>query len=214
MHGSLILPRRRLIYSKRPKATTWLGRQSVAGSGATATFTSAISSVAYDRYILAFAFGVANSAGAFSSATIAGVSATGVQSVNNGNTSGGAFVAFLPAGSSGNVVVNWAGSHENSFLWLFEITGISSGTPVGTGSATTNTSVSVTTVASGFLFGAAANNVNNGTFAWTNITEDDDFVGGAQHPSSCAHIATSGSSVSATCTGSGTTQLCVLYVSF
>jgi hypothetical protein len=210
LHGMLLAS-----YGGIVKATSFLGNLN-ATSGSTATFTSAVSSVAYSRYILCLAGGVASGAGTFSSATIAGVAATPLGSdVTSTNTTARAFIAAIPGGTSGDIVVNWTGSKEATYLAYYEITGISSTTPIGTGGTTTgNSGQAITTVAGGFLYGFACAN-STFTCTWTNITEDFDFTGGTgNHSSSGAHIATTGSSVTATANPTSSTQLAVIYVSY
>lgn len=201
------------LTGKINKARAFIGQNVNAGTGAGVTFTNAIPGVAYARYVLVFVGGYQNAGGTTTSITIQGVAATKHLDQANGNDIQAAATAFIPAGTAtGDIVGVFSASHNAYSYVAYEITGIASVTPVGTGSTTSNnTGVTTTTIAGGFLFGASAVN-SSGTNTWTNITKDSDNNDG-NHSWSAASIATAGASVTATNNNSAAAGV-VQYVSY
>lgn len=128
-----------------------------------------------DRYIaIAVALAVGSSARTISGVTIGGVAATQAVAISNNtfaNTKSttGIFIALVPNGSSGDVVVTLSGGASACGIGIFKITGLSSTTPYATNvnNSGQNQSLSVNVPANGVVIGVQEAPTATG---WTGLT--------------------------------------------
>lgn len=146
-----------------------------------------------------------------SSVTVAGVSATAMLEQAESNLKIGLWIASVPTGTTGDVVVTHTGSMLRCGVIVWAVYDLSSTTPTATASdATPALSQSLTINAGGVGIGLADGYQNGSTasWTWTGLTEDIDvdFADGANHDAmSGASLASSGGTtvtVTATKTGS------------
>lgn len=189
------------------KATITFTDNSVAGSGQNQTFsTQSLGAAASDRYIIV---GVAGEAGTdtVSSLTVAGVSATNVVVQQSGFSTAEIWIASVPTGTTGDIVVNWSGTQDATGIGVWAMYG-GSATAHDTGSATGSGSVFSTslTIPSDGVAVACQSKNNTSTATWAGVTEDydEDRVAGRPHSGGSTQV-DSGSTptVSATWSSSG-----------
>lgn len=172
------------------------------------TFSSvSLGAASTDRAIVC----VAASLGGFaqrqiSSATINGVSATIlVQSISatldsDDDLNIGMFAAFVPTGTSGDIVINYSSSgYEAVSLGVWSVQGMLTLTPVATGVNTTLSGLTLATAPGGFAIAACCNKSLR-TTTWSGATEDYDDTGTL---SSGARATTTGANITITPTLSG-----------
>lgn len=119
------------------------------------------------------------------SITIAGVTATNaVTQANNtaGNSIVALFIAAVPTGTSGSVVVTLGTACLRASIQLYRVLGIDGVTPFDSGGSTANDpTFNLDIPASGLAIGAG-NDASGGagTCTWTGLTEDYDAIAEAQ----------------------------------
>lgn len=124
------------------------------------------------RYLLACTGGSTGHGQAASVAlTIGGVSATQIITIGTAavaiDTFAGIFLALVPSGTSGNIVVTLV---ANCGITLYALKALHSATADAT--ATGTTSASINAVNSGAVFGAAVSNGSGAVGSWTGLTLD------------------------------------------
>ena len=163
------------------------------GSATTYTFSSqALGAAASDRKIVVGAFAV-NAVKAVSSMTIGGVSATlVVASTNSGGEQIELWQADVPTGTTGDVVVTWAGSQLGCGIGVFRIVSAASAAHDTGSFATTGTATDTLNIpANGVAVGVAGTNPNGiPTWTWTGLTEDYE-EGGVIEPVNGSHTGAS-----------------------
>jgi len=139
-----------------------------------------------DRVIIVKVSG-SNTGGAntVSSVTVGGITATAVKELSFLSSAHyvGLFIASVPTGTTGNVVVTFGSGFARAGIALWAGTGLSSNTPTATNSASTADganpapSTTVNVSADGFVIAGSYTN-NNGapTWAWTGVTEKFETV--------------------------------------
>jgi len=160
-----------------------------AGDGATATtytFSSQTLGVAAaDRYIVVLVGSSSISTGGFASVSVGGVSATEVAEEATGNPAdvAGMWIALVPTGTTGDVVVTCNASNARCGIGLWRLTGVDSITPHafgqdnGTLGANPSASTTVAVESGGMLVaGAYTSNGTTVSLAWTGVTEDFETV--------------------------------------
>lgn len=155
-------------------------------STSTYTFTNqSLGTASSDRYIIV-TIGAANGQRDITSVTVAGITATQVgqiQSDGGGTASStsGIYIAAVPTGTTGNIVVTFTGSHTGCAIGVYAVRNLKSATPlsvvtVGPDNTVTSASATLTTKVSGFVIATAATKENGITgWTWTNATENYDL---------------------------------------
>lgn len=184
-------------------AVSYLASDMTGSWGATQTFSSlSFGDAASDRYLVAAFFGVGTSTVNVTNVTIGGITATQVvyaQIISDIFRAWGFWIAAVPSGTSGDVVVTATGGRARCTMALYRLTGLSSATAVATGTDDTisggvmATSLSVNS--GDVLVGFACDNLPGTTnINWSGVTKDF-FIGPVNNTSR------SGGSVVATSTG-------------
>lgn len=134
-----------------------------------------------DRYIIVGIQGGINTTGGqtISSVTIGGVTATLVvqlqTSITNVSVRSALFIAAVPTGTTGDVVVTWAGTMLHCGIGIFAVTGLQSSTPTATATSGAQPgNVSINCARDGFIVantGAYDATPGAGLSTWTNLTE-------------------------------------------
>ncbi len=154
-----------------------------------------------------------------SSVTVAGVSATAMIELAESNLKIGLWIASVPTGTTGDVVVTHTSSMLRCGVIVWAVYDITSTTPTATASDSAPAlSQSLTINAGGVGIGLADGYQNGSTasWTWTGLTEDIDvdFADGANHDAmsgaSLASAAGSSPTVTATKTGSDSNDCMVL----
>lgn len=163
-----------------------------------ATFTSQnFGPAAANRYIV---IGTT----ALTTVTVGGVSATKMVSVTSSNGTSALWVAAVPTGTSGTVVVNGSGSQTTAFA-AYSMIGNASPTPGATNTSTTNppsASIAIPTRGVAIAFCLSE---NGATPVWTGLTGDVDLFIDNSHPrTAAAHLAVNaGATPTAQCSSAG-----------
>lgn len=111
-----------------------------------------------------------------SSVSVAGISATEIldNSWGSDNNEIGFWIATVPAGATGSVVVTFSGSVDRCLIDVFRGINLKSGTPTDTGinssTSASSLSASIDVLPGGYIL-ALASYSGVGTTVWTNITE-------------------------------------------
>lgn len=140
-----------------------------------------LGTVSSDRHIvLVFACRASGTTALTVTATIAGVSATSV--VTQAASAAGnlnrvaMFIAAVPTGASGDIVVTCSRSALRSLIAAYSVTGISSATASATATSTAQPANGVITIPADGIAIAGAINANGTAYTWTNLTERSDDV--------------------------------------
>lgn len=197
--------------SKEFQATT------IQGASTIYTFsTQALGSASATRRVIVGIGLIATAARTISSVTIGGVSATEVDTAADSNNFAyrtSMYIADVPTGATGDVVVTASGACLGCSLSVWAAYDLTSGTKVDSDKAQSFTSPinvpSVSTSADGIAVGMATYLRETGTaaFGWTNLTERSDTqatVSGSSYGASAADAGTSGSGIAASITMGGT----------
>jgi hypothetical protein len=147
----------------------------------TYTFTLDFGAAAGDRYLIATPSTRGSGTGAaISSVTIGGVTATEVinttallATVYNGAA---IFIAAVPTGTSGDVVVTYANSQLRAGCGLYQVTGLSSSTAhdTATDSGSDPLTDTIDVPAGGFIVAVAVGEGTPPIFTWTGVDESYD----------------------------------------
>jgi hypothetical protein len=151
------------------------------------TFALDFGDAAADRYLIATPSARGATSGTISFVTIGGVSATQIinttalqQTLHN---TAAIFIAAVPTGTSGDVVVTYADGKSRAGCGLFRVTGLSSATAHDTAADNVEHSPLVDTInvlGGGFVIAVA---VGEATVIWAGVTEsyDEAVEGGFRH---------------------------------
>ncbi len=133
------------------------------------TFSSMdFGAAAADRQIVAFVSArSASGSETISSVTIGGVTATEIEQQTSGNNKSGLYIANVPTGTSGDVVVTYSATQLRSACALYRLTGLSSATPHDSVSGSSET-VDVDAPANGVIICGAGG---------TSLLTSDDMTG-------------------------------------
>jgi hypothetical protein len=143
-------------------------------TSATGSFTASgisFGAAAPNRSMACFVSTISGVGNIPTSVTIGGVAATEVVAVLNGNDRIGLWMASVPTGATGNVVVSVAGSFSCRIM-LYAIYGLSSLTPAQTASSTATPLTDSVTVNGGGVVIAGAVSQAGASAAWTGLTQD------------------------------------------
>lgn len=192
--------------SVRGKAVTYLSLNASDVNGTSYTVAGAsLGAAASDRYIVIVAT-TQSVTGAItvSSATIGGVAATSVTSQALSVVAAHMWIAAVPSGITGDIVVNFSTTSDHHSVAVWSITGLTSTTPIDTdGNAVEPpTAVTLTSEVGGVVIGAVWS-ADAVTFSWSGATEDYDSTYVTNTQVSGASAATTGTSVILTPTPSG-----------
>lgn len=137
-------------------------------------------SAAGDRHIVVIFAGRASGLSALTTTcSIAGISATSVVTQVNTNANLNRlsmFIASVPSGASGDVVVTCSRNALRSLIAAYRLTGIDSATPFATASSIASSPNGVITIPAEGIAIAGAMSAGNTLFAWTNLTERSDEI--------------------------------------
>lgn len=205
-----------------PVTVTWASSAKSTSALTTYTFSSlSIGTASSDRKIIVNVHAEANGAGtalSVSSLTVDGISATLLVAFpttdGSDRVAQEVWIASVPTGTTGNVVVTMAAGITRCGVGVFATTGASSTASATYTSTADPLSVSASCQSGGAIIGGAVAQGGSTSFTWAGITERyDEVVGGATYQSGASlafTAAQSGLTVSAT--GSGTLPLSVLAV--
>jgi hypothetical protein len=145
--------------------------------------------------------------GSISSVTIGGVTASLVVAASNSGSAVKAamYMANVPTGTSGDVVVNLSGGNANfCYAHLFRISKISSATPHDTDTDITSAySKPITIPAGGVAVGLFSGSTTATSATWTNLTERNELDFDSRLTSAaCDNFASTQASLTVTVTGS------------
>ena len=162
-------------------AVTYTDAKSDNVGGASTTFSSvAIGTASSDRYVVAVA--TVRSAGTSDitmTCTIGGVSATSAATVASLTSSAhrqNIFIAAVPTGTTGNVVLTFSRSAIRSMISVFAVTGIDGLTASATATSTASPGSGTITIPAGGIAIAGSYNILGGAYTWSNLTERHDDV--------------------------------------
>lgn len=162
-----------------------------------------------DRHILVATGARASSARTITGVTIAGISATELRDSSADQTNGSLWIAAVPSGTTGNIVLTYSGTMVRAHIAVFRLVGINP-TPVDVdshgiaGSSSAARTVTLDSVAGGYAVGAYVASGASTTASWSGVTEDYDFSYEASgNRASGGHGSTAGTSVTVTATPSG-----------
>src|SRR5690606_31234827 len=149
-----------------------------------------LGAAASDRYIAVAVGARAGNGGDFDAVTIGGVSATQVVSVINGttqNTTAGLFIAHVPDGTTGDVVVAFTSTRVRIAITVWRIVG-TTGVAVSTDSLAGGSQTVSLDIPAGGVACAASYTHANAAPSWTGLTQDTDLdVEGTSGQYSSAH---------------------------
>lgn len=160
-----------------------------ATNGASSTIAIAPANPAGNRKILVLVWARDDQAATptISSMTVLGETASELATVSTANNVSAAWIATVPTGTSGNVVINFSTEIERTGISVYEVFGASStahDTLTDSGSDPLTGTIDV--VAGGAIFGMAGVGGGGPTFTWTGITEDDEQTIESDERASCA----------------------------
>lgn len=165
-----------------PPTLSYVGRTTLTNDASSYTFTShALGTAAANRYIVLIlgtrtASGVAAT---ITAVTVAGISATIAQQINNGDGTGYTnctlAVVAVPTGTTGNIDVTFDMSTSRCNVAVWAAYGLASATPV-TATATAAGAINVNVLQGGFVVAGAGGYNNAGGFAWTGLSEQYDVT--------------------------------------
>jgi len=173
-------------------------------NASTYTFTSAdLGTAAANRHIIVGINGVGGSASQVSSVTIGGVSAARViAGTLQYNSPIEIWIAAVPTGATGDIVVNFNGSESAASVSVWAAY-LASATPVDIGDGTGTFNDTLNSTAGGFAVAITMLNPTAGS-TWTNVTENYDTVVDGNSQMSGASATTAGSSINIQRTPSST----------
>lgn len=171
--------------------------------------TQAIGTAASDRRVIV---GVSGTGGvgsnpAVSSVTVGGISATLLKRQQGSNAqSAELWIADVPTGTTATIAVNWSTLMSRMGLGVWSCVGLTSDTPIATGGlggasgfSTSNTGINISASPDGFAVAYAYNNGST-SLTWTNVSSRFLEVIASPRTHSGADTATTGSSITITCT--------------
>lgn len=168
----------------------------------TYTFTVSFGSVAPGRLIVV-GVGTRFNGQSVSALTIGGISATRVKSQESTFNSAELWAAYVPTGTSGNVVVTWSAATTKCAISVYRLLNLQSSTPTDTAGSTTDPLSVIIGVKDGGVVVAFSFGGVNGTNTWTGLTEDADATADSQcYSSASKEFIAAQSSLSITCDGS------------
>jgi hypothetical protein len=127
------------------------------------------------RHILVAVSARGTTARTVSSLTVAGVAAAEIKTGFNNSSHTSFWAAYVPNGSSGDIVVTFSGSLTRAAISSWSVSNLKSLTAVSTLTlTTTTTSGSIATTGGGAAFGILYSNYSTAV-AWTGLTEDSDI---------------------------------------
>lgn len=181
--------------------------------------TQNLGTAAGDRYIVCCVNGRSSDGGArtISSVTVGGVTATAGPFVGNSGSHVGIFIAAVPTGTTGDVVVTWSGGMGDCSVELHRATGVSSTTPTSSVTDTTTPlSQSINVDAGGFAVGISTTDNGTATATWAGITErSDDATGGGNDRSGAGdEFATTQTGLTVSCTWTAESRLAFAVASY
>lgn len=204
-----------------PVALSYLGNSSSETDLTTYTFSScALGAAATDRRIVVGAYGRDNGGASISTTalTVGGVSATKiVEVINDSNIKNVAalWVADVPTGTTGDIVVTFSTALVRAGIGWWGITGGAGGVIDSGSSASQTASAPLTVNPGGAVIGFSGDGASATTYTWSNITEDfEALVGTTSSMSGASQASLSGGSLTPSVTLSGSNGHCTVFASF
>lgn len=164
-----------------------------------------------DRHIICTVCGRSSDGGArtITSVTIGGTTAAeNVDTTSSGNVCG-IYIAAVPTGTSGNVVVVFNTTMGNADIALYSTTGVGSTTATDSGTSTSNPlTYALDVVAGGIAVAIATSDNGAATATWAGLTErfDDATTGGNDKSGASDAFATTQTNLTVSCTWTGSTR--------
>lgn len=157
-------------------AVTYTDAKSDNVGGSSTTFSSVtIGTASSDRYVVVVAtVRTSGISDITMTCTIAGVSATSVATVASLTASAhrqNIFIAAVPTGTTGNVVLTFSRSSIRSMISVFAVTGIDGLTASATATSTASPGSGTITIPAGGIAIAGSYNILGGAYTWSNLTE-------------------------------------------
>ena len=164
-----------------PGAVTYTDAKSDNVGGSPITFSSvAIGTASSDRYVVVVAtVRTSGTSDITMTCTIGGVSATSVATVASLTSSAhrqNIFIAAVPTGTTGNVVLTFSRASIRSMISVFAVTGIDGLTASATATSTASPGSGTITIPAGGIAIAGSYNILGGAYTWSNLTERHDSV--------------------------------------
>ena len=146
--------------------------------------------------------------GAITGVTIGGVSATQITTSAQTEVSIDLWIALVPSGTTGDVVVSFSGSINQLGLSVWNSRGLLSNTPIDTGTSLADPSTdTLSTVNGGFCVAVMVTDSAAGNISWTNVTERFESAmiseehSGGDATTTGANISPSGDASAGNCAG-------------
>jgi hypothetical protein len=127
---------------------------------------------ASNRYIFVAVYGGGTGTRSITSLTVGGVSASRLVGTGNSTTFCDIWVAAVPTGATGTVVVTYSDTLSNMGFALYAAYGLKSVTPVATDSAATTdvASCNVAAAKGGFILGVSVHRSTSENATWSGLT--------------------------------------------
>jgi hypothetical protein len=175
--GSLLARLRVLASSLSQQSITGAYLQSATSSSDLSTYTFSaqnLGTAASDRYIIV---GVTHrGTGVISTVTVDGIAAAELVVIANGSTQVGLYLASVPTGTSGDVVVTLSTTTNRCGVHMWRAVGLGEASAFDTLAIAANILQGAVEVPAGGFTVAVALNSQSDTFTWTGLTEDHDSV--------------------------------------
>jgi hypothetical protein len=151
---------------------------------------------------------------AITSVAVGGVTASEIFQTGTTHLAG-LFIAHVPAGETGNIVVNYSNATSRIALGWWQAHGLSSNTPHDVKNSSGDPgSISLGTLDGGFALAVAEADATTTGFGWTNATERFDYPNSSLENrcgvSGADVVATNGSALNIQADGAGTTATLLL----
>ena len=142
----------------------------------TYTFSSlSLGTVATDRHIVIAGAARSSVARTLDSITVGGVTATQNALRDTSNSKAFLYIAAVPTGSTGDVVVSFSGGMLRCGVGLYRLDDLVSATAHDSGTSSADpTTFDLDIPVNGAAIGVSANFASGGTASWTGVTEDFD----------------------------------------
>ena len=185
-----------MAFVKRPLVLTYQGETEDTADGTVFTFAGeAIGTAAADRRVHVL-IGASGNVGTITGVTIGGITAAITVQAQDGSAKAGIATALVPTGTTASVVITFDATQGRCHIGVFSSTGLSSNTPLDTGTSTADPATDTLASAPGGFCLALGVSVATTTVAWTAITEQYDVQVEATATMSGASIVTTGATVS------------------
>lgn len=190
-----------------PAISAFQGAAALTGNQSAYSFTNrGLGTPTPDRRILLWAGGTRSGTASFGAVTIAGVTATLLDSIQAANRAVGMFIAHVPEGTSGDISVGFGDGMLQCGIAVWAVYNLLSAVPVDTVLRAVVASAcdfpALATAEDGVAVWACLSSTGTASFTWSTGTERFDAVVEGAVTHSGADMVTTGASVTMTATGS------------